>query len=88
MAKEAACQAIVALNGTEVGGYTVRCAWGKESGGMQPSMGYQQQSYGSGYQQQSYGAYPQQQQQVGHWTMWNTLWCAEYVGYNVDSSCK
>lgn len=29
--KESACKAIVEVNGTEVGGYIVRCSWGKES---------------------------------------------------------
>jgi len=31
--KESACNAIVAVNGSDVGGGLVRCAWGKENGG-------------------------------------------------------
>ena len=30
-AKKAAAEAIVAVHGTEVGGHTVKCSWGKES---------------------------------------------------------
>lgn len=29
--KDSACKGIVEVNGTEVGGYIVRCSWGKES---------------------------------------------------------
>merc|ERR1719209_1810403 len=35
--KESACNAIVALHLTEVGGQVVKCSWGKEGGGSQPS---------------------------------------------------
>ena len=29
--KESACKAIVEVNGSEVGGFIVKCSWGKES---------------------------------------------------------
>ena len=35
--KESATQAIVAVHGTEVGGHTVKCSWGKESSDPQNS---------------------------------------------------
>lgn len=39
--KESACNAIVALNMTEISGSTVKCSWGKEGGGNpQPHGGY------------------------------------------------
>lgn len=56
-AKDAAAQAIVGLNGSEVGGFMVRCSWGKESNdGPRPQGGAG--GYG-GYQQQQQGYYPQ-----------------------------
>jgi len=33
--KESACNAIVALHNTEVGGQSIKCSWGKEGGGTQ-----------------------------------------------------
>ncbi|XP_067937316.1 cytotoxic granule associated RNA binding protein TIA1-like isoform X2 [Watersipora subatra] len=62
--KESAAQAIVGLNGSEIGGYTVRCSWGKESSdafvpGMGSNNGAMQQSYNS----QGMGQ-PQSTQQV------------------------
>merc|ERR1711936_877930 len=33
--KESACSAIVAVNGTEIGGQSVKCSWGKENPGGQ-----------------------------------------------------
>jgi len=32
--KESACSAIVAVNGTDIGGSSVKCSWGKENPGM------------------------------------------------------
>jgi len=32
--KESACSAIVAVNGTDIGGQSVKCSWGKENPGM------------------------------------------------------
>lgn len=64
--KESAAQAIVGMNGTEVGGFQVRCAWGKEAGGTFPSGGGGGgggQNYGGGYNQQQ-GGYQQQNQNV------------------------
>lgn len=45
--KEAAAQAIVGLNGTEIAGFQCRCAWGKESNDVQRQQ--QQASYQQGY---------------------------------------
>ena len=56
-AKDAAAQAIVGLNGTDVGGFNVRCSWGKESNdGSRPQGGAG--GYG-GYNQQQQQYYPQ-----------------------------
>lgn len=55
--KESACNAIVALHCTEVGGQTVKCSWGKEGGGsQQPSLPDQGQIIA--YQQQAPPQYP------------------------------
>merc|ERR1719285_842701 len=67
--KESACNAIVALHLTEVGGQVVKCSWGKEGGGSQPSHdshyggggvgGYNSNQGSSQYhQQQHYGGPP------------------------------
>ena len=56
-AKDAAAQAIVGLNGADVGGFNVRCSWGKESNdGSRPQGGAG--GYG-GYNQQQQLYYPQ-----------------------------
>merc|ERR1711936_1499333 len=39
--KESACSAIVAVNGTEIGGQSVKCSWGKENPGGQTGGGQQ-----------------------------------------------
>jgi len=68
-AKDAAAQAIVGLNGSEVGGFMVRCSWGKESNdGPRPQGGAG--GYG-GYQQQQQGYYPQQ---GGYGNGYNQQW--------------
>ena len=59
LSKESAAQAIVGLNGSEVGGFTVRCSWGKESSdAFVPGNAPQQQGYSQPYYNQ------QNQQQV------------------------
>merc|ERR1712130_113521 len=65
--KESACNAIVALHLTEVGGQVVKCSWGKEGGGSQPS---QDSHYGGGggggyNSNQGSSRYHQQQQHYG-----------------------
>ena len=41
--KESACNAIVGLNSTEIGGQMVKCSWGKEGGGGGGDNGHQEQ---------------------------------------------
>ena len=45
--KESACNAIVSLNSTEIGGQLVKCSWGKEGGGS--NEGHHQEHF-SGHQ--------------------------------------
>merc|ERR1719222_331572 len=46
--KESACNAIVALHLTAVGGQVLKCSWGKEGGGRQPSHESHDHSGGGG----------------------------------------
>lgn len=48
--KESACSAIVAVNGTEIGGQSVKCSWGKENPGMA-----QQQNHPGDYMRHDMG---------------------------------
>jgi nucleolysin TIA-1/TIAR len=77
--KESACNAIVALNSTEMAGSIVRCSWGKEGGGM-PSAGatggfYDPSGFSnggmaydaSGWQHQQGPYYPPHPQQHGYY---------------------
>ena len=43
--KESACNAIVSLNSTEVGGQLVKCSWGKEGGGGNDGQGHHQEHF-------------------------------------------
>merc|ERR1712037_822968 len=66
--KESACNAIVALHLTEVGGQVVKCSWGKEGGGSQPSShdSHYGGGGGGGYSSnQGSSQYHQQQQHYG-----------------------
>jgi len=76
--KESACNAIVGLNSTEVGGQLVKCSWGKEgggnSGGHEGGQGPPVEHYGGGgppgqpgpFQGQGGPAPPQFQQPYHH----------------------
>lgn len=61
--KESACNAIVALNMTELSGSTIKCSWGKEGGGNPQPQGYGGPPQGGGYPPQGgYGGYQGGQQ--------------------------
>ena len=47
--KEAACNAIVSLNFTVVGGQVVRCSWAKEGGDSSKGQGYQHKEHLAGH---------------------------------------
>merc|ERR1719400_2701745 len=70
--KESACNAIVAVNSTEVGGQIVKCSWGKEGGGggggggADPGLEHYAASQGpGGYPGASYGGPGGPPQQYG-----------------------
>ena len=53
--KESACSAIVAVNGTDIGGSSVKCSWGKENPGAMQQQQAQMQGGGGDYMRHDMG---------------------------------
>ena len=69
--KESACSAIVAVNGTDIGGSSVKCSWGKENAGGQGQGGgqgdyMQRHDMGPPHPHYDYYSQPQQPYYGGH----------------------
>ncbi len=60
--KESACNAIVAVHGTEVNNNLVKCSWGKENGGKPPM---ERHHYNNGGDHSNFGGAPPQAPQQG-----------------------